>query len=319
MKSLEKTLAQANEIFEDYGVDFLNSLPLTKKQKMDKAARTEQADALGTFFVGLVRANVKSVSKITRQDVLSTIDLVDKDLPKDSRGSAFFDFSIRMGIKFLKWLSDQDILKMTNEQIDEALQQAIIQRVQQTSILAELVASSPEESNSDRETYHYDKSELPKFNPVTAAKIRAKMRNIVAAFVTQGALDEVSHSISTRLQRNIGICLIGFGDHMYGEYRRTPSRWSERALRGVLTGYFVKDAPIFLDEYSQVVNILKKFMDYCAESNFIKGQIAKLMNQGIDKYGPEMVKLGTQKANYSAGKQEMLATIDEEDRGRSPK
>ncbi len=315
MNDDKKELIQktTEDIIEKYGSKFFDGFDFPSAGLSKERANAAYSAALNTFVMGLVLAGVRSIPQLTEAQITSAIRIVDDGLPDEGPYNDYFDTVMQVGQLFLMWLSKQGTLKLSNAQMKAAFQQAdkLLEQQQQLDPLTDLEDYAFNNDDPDRKDYHYDNPKLPKFNLAMAAQIRMRIGPLVSTFVIDGPLKKVLGQVNTATRDDIGIYLIGLAEHMYGEYRRTPSRWSQKTLRGVLTGYFVKDALIFPDEYPQVASILKAFMDFCAEKKFITGSMADLMKRGIDKYAPEMVKLGADEANFSQRKRDNLAAMDE--------
>ncbi len=315
---------RVNQIVKQYGLRFVNTFPLSKKQAADKTSRLRLINDIGAFLLGLVTVNLNVIPQISQQDIVAAVKYTDEGLPADAVSDIVFKAIVSDGQLFLSDLADQGVLSMTKKQVNQAFQLAALGRVQKSKeatmpfvTFESSVANN--ENDPDVEDYHYEDPKLPKLNWETASQIKVRAGYLAQEFVYGKALKRIIGAVSTEVKNSMALNLTKFAEHMYGEYRRTPSQWSQKALKGIMTGYFVKDAFIFPDEYPQVADILKGYMDYCAQNKFVAGRIADLMKRGVDKYALEMVQLGADKANYSKRKRAGLAALEEKHAHRKSK
>lgn len=307
MNSDKKVIDRTNKIMKRYGVPFINESQQNTKT-LDEDTRRDVTDFLTTFVTAMVIARVHPISQLTEKDILITVRVLDTFLSTDEETNELFNEIMQVGSLFLWWLAINDDSKLTTQQIMNTFEK--INDPSQSLFamfgggddnLDDLDAEDP-----DRDAYNYDRSDLPKYRDDTAANLRLTALDLAEKMVESGRLKPIIGKISDAFEDDMIYNLADVVSHLYGEYRLTPSRWTKKALKGVLTGFVIKDAAIRPKEYPQFGDILKAFMDVAAQNGFVSKRVADRMKRAIDEAEPEMIQLGAHKRNFSKGKRKLM-------------
>ncbi len=308
MNDEDEVINRAGKIMRQYGESFIDD-GQENTGNLDEDDKAETSNLLMPFIIALVSAGGYPLSKLTTGDIETAVDMLDFTMPPDDNATAAFNVIVRFGYLFLGWLAMRGDINLTLEQIADTFeklasdQQPVPGDFDDLDDIDDLDYEDP-----DREIYHYDRPGLPEYQERTAGRIRETATDLAEELVDSGKLKPIIGQVGEVFEDDIISALTDLVSHLYGEYRRTPPKWTKKALKGVLTGYLIKDAWIRPNEYPQVGAILKSFMTFAAENRFVSKQIADRMRRAIDEVEPEMIRLGSDKRHFSEEKRNWLAS-----------
>ncbi len=258
------------------------------------------------FIIAMVSVGVHPLSEVGAEDIVTAMNALVISMPTDDETNETFENIAQFSCFFLWWLSARGDIKLTTEQIAKAFKEATDEHQPTPDDFDDMDVDL---NNVDpcREMYHYDRRDLPEYLDKTAGKIRETGRNIAEELVDSGELKPIIGNASELVEEDIVSNLTDLVSHLYGEYRLTPSKWTKKALKGVLTGFLIKDAWIRPNEYPQVGAILKLFLTFAVDTDFVSEKIADRMKRAIDEVEPEMIRLGSDKGHFSEGKRHWVA------------
>ncbi|MFD1124080.1 hypothetical protein ACFQ22_01715 [Lentilactobacillus raoultii] len=312
MNSDKEIIDRVNKIMRQYGSPFIDG----SRQLLEKFGENNQktaSDFLISFLIAMVSASVHPIPQLTEEDIMVTVGAIDTALPTDVETNELFDEIVQTGYLFLWSLAGQGDIELTPGQVTKAFgavtdYQPMFSDFDELEDMDDFDEVDPDDP--DWEIYHYERPDLPEYRVTTANRIRATALDLAEKLVDSGQLKPIVGKVSELYEDDVIFNLVGVVSHLYGEYRRTPSRWTKKALKGVLTGYLVKDASIRPVEYSQVGAILKTFMTFAAKNRFVSEKIAERMKRAIDEIEPKMIQLGSDKQNFSEDKRDWLANTN---------
>lgn len=311
-EQIKQFTVQLDQVMAQYVKPFLDQEGL-KIPGVTKENRDHIFELLRTFNAGIIFATSGAFPKMTEEDVGNALRRVDYSYPKGDKYVQLFYEIAEIGYMFLRWLSAQNKVELTLSQINGAYRTVSAA----AGSVNEFPSNDLHVSETDgllvdpgRAMYYYDRETLPMFQREVAIKVWQKTEKVATEFIEQGHLKRVAGETTGWFKDDLVFNLMHIAIHLYGEHRQKPTQWTAEALKDILTGYVVKDAAIFPDEYSQFGEILKAFMDFAVEKRLTSKQVAERMKQAIEEIEPEMIRLGADQTHFSADKKWWLKTTN---------
>lgn len=301
MAKKKQVEAYVDELMATYWDDFLSGGDFMPTLSMDEDFKNVMHEYLEAFLRVLMYAKIKPLSQINAKDIQLAIGMIEQTLPKDEMFEDLWTNYMAVSRIFLGWLIKEKILGLTDDQVDDAYDEALDD--------PSIPGTDGDIEAINRKLYHYDKPDLPAYQKGESIRIRSKTVDVAEAFIKTDALKTIYGLITPDIENNVISDIADFATHMYGEYRLSPSKWSAEATQNILKGYFVKDALLKPEEFHNLGPTLKLFMDYAMTVDFIPETVGHSVKRAVDEVAPTLTRLGTNEANFSPEKRKILSLM----------
>ena len=306
--------------FNQYWPKFVESKQY-QNLKVQKNYKDVPAAVLQQFFASMADLAGLELSQWRVDNIRESVEELVNEAPQDVHGAIVATTGLLTIQKFLDWLQATHQLSLPQYDVDLVMFDIM------TKAASEFAPEKFSLGNEDHQAHDQTHAQvnnptlefankvrqerlnpsLPQWRKATANRIDAEIESLVGRFFDdKAARQALPAKISLA---NVKVLVSTLTTRIYDQFRKTPKAWTKEAVEHVMTGFFVSNLIISIEDYPKIEPILTAFVDFMVSENYIRPVVGKRVQHGIKEAAPKMIRLAQDPGNYGPAKTAGMAML----------